>query len=100
MATGGLLLEDLPAADRRRLRLKTDVLALRVKHVGQFGAHAAAKRAGFRKGDIIVRFDGLDRHMTETELIARGVTRHRRGVQVPVTVLRAGKRLALKLPMQ
>lgn len=100
MATGGLVLEDLSAAARKKAKLGLQVLALRVKHVGQYNEHAVAKRAGFRKGDIIVTFGGSSLRITETQLIARGVTRYKRGQRIPVTVLRAGRRVMLQLPMQ
>lgn len=100
MATGGLVLEDLPDEERTALKLDDDALALRVKHVGQYGDHAAAKRAGFEKGDIVVEFDGDARRLRETEVLALGMNKYRRGQKVPVTVLRGEKRLELQLPMQ
>ena len=100
MGTGGLVLEHLPEADREKLDLPADTLALRVKHVGQYGDHAAAKRAGFKKDDVVVELDGRSEPMRETDLLAYAVQRKKRGEQVPVTVLRAGKRVLLKLPMQ
>ena len=100
MGTGGLVLEDLPNAARRKAGLSPTELALRVKHVGQFGEHAAAKRAGFKNGDIVVAFDGRTKRMTESSLLAYVVQKRMPGARVPVTVLRAGKRLHLTLPMQ
>lgn len=49
MAPGGLQLEDLPDEERRTRDLPADRLALLVKHVGEYGRHATAKKAGFRK---------------------------------------------------
>ena len=100
MATGGLVLEALPAAERRNRGLAAERLALRVKHVGQYGAHAAGKRAGFKRGDIIVVFDGQTDRMTETDLLAHVLQKRPRGTRIPVTVLRASKRVELKLPTQ
>lgn len=100
MATGGLVLESLPAERRRELKLAENSLALRVKYVGQYNEHAAGKHAGFQEGDILVEFDDLSEPWRETELIAYGVTKKNRGDIVPVTVLRDGKRIELKLPMQ
>jgi hypothetical protein len=87
MATGGLVLE---AADD----------GLRVKHVGQYGAHAAAKTAGFREGDVVVSFDGKADFKREMDLIAYAVTARKAGEKVPVTVMRDGKKVELALPMQ
>lgn len=100
MATGGLLLESMPAEDREQAGLKEGEMGLRVKHVGQYGPHAAAQNAGFRQGDIIVAFDGRSDLERETDLMAYALTNHRPGEQVPVSVLREGKRIDLMLPMQ
>jgi hypothetical protein len=100
MGTGGLLMENLAAAERKKSKLAGDRLALFIKHVGQYGAHAAAKRAGFRKGDIIVAVNGKNGAMTETDFLAYVLQNHKPGERVPVTVLRAGKEVKLQLPMQ
>ncbi len=100
MTTGGLKLEELSADDRRQAGLSDDSLALRIKHVGQYGAHAAAKNAGFQKGDILVSLDGSDKRLSESELMTRLINDHRPGDRVPVIVLRSGKRTPLELPMQ
>ncbi|MCO6457134.1 MAG: PDZ domain-containing protein [Pirellulaceae bacterium] len=100
MVTGGLVLETLPDEARRELNLPDGSMALRVKHVGQYGAHAAAKRAGFQQGDVIVEFDGRSDLPREADLLALGATAHKPGEQVNVTLLRGGKRVTLRLPMQ
>ena len=100
MVTGGLLLEELPAADRSNAGLAADTLALRVKHVGQFGAHAAAKNAGFKQGDVVVAVDGKSDRLTDGELMAALVRRTKPGDKVAVTVLRGGQKVELTLPMQ
>jgi hypothetical protein len=100
MGTGGLLLESLPDADREKSGLTASVLALRVKHAGEYGEHAVAKNAGFRKGDIIVEFDGRSDPMTESSLLAHALQKKMPGDRVPVAVLRDGERVKLKLPMQ
>ena len=100
MGTGGLLLEALPDADRRKAGLAADALALRVKHAGRYGEHGASLRAGFRKGDIIVALDGITSRMTETDLLAHTLQKKQRGEKVPATVLRGGRRIDLKIPMQ
>jgi hypothetical protein len=93
MATGGLLLE--PAGEQ-----PADGMALRVKHVGQYGPHAAARDAGFRQGDVVVSFDGRTDLRREADVLAHGVTDRKPGDRVPVVVLRDGKRVTLTLPMQ
>ena len=72
MVTGGILFESASDEQRRRAGVGKGKLALVAKHVGQYGAHAVAKRAGFRKGDIVVSFNGLDQDMTTSQLLAYG----------------------------
>lgn len=91
MATGGLVLETVPAAKGEP--------TLRVQRVGAFGPHAAAQRAGFKQGDVILAWDG-QRLNTEADVILHGVTRRKPGDIIPVTVLRSGSTIELKLPMQ
>jgi hypothetical protein len=100
MTTGGLLLESLSADDRRAAGLADDVLALRVKHVGQYGEHAAAKHAGFQKGDILVELNGKTAPLTESEWMTLLINTQRPGDRVSVTVLRDAKRVTLALPIQ
>jgi len=90
MATGGLVLKDDPGTN----------LALRVDYVGQYNDHAAGKRAGFKKDDIIVRVDSETRPMTESELFRYLLQNKSKGDKVPVTVMRAGEKVELTLPMQ
>ncbi len=75
-------------------------MALRVKHVGEYGKHAAAKRAGFLKDDVVVEVDGVTKRTSEGELIGQLLRKHPAGTAVNATVLRGGKRVELKLPMQ
>ncbi|MEZ6126573.1 MAG: Trx7/PDZ domain-containing (seleno)protein [Planctomycetaceae bacterium] len=100
MVTGGLKLEEATAEERARLKIPDDRMALKVQHVGQYGAHAAAKRAGFQKGDVIVRFGDQDDFLTATSLLAFGATQTTPGEKVTVTVNRAGREIQLNLPMQ
>src|SRR5690606_14850002 len=67
---GGMKLTDLDDEQRAELGLGGDAMALKVNHVGQYGEHAVAKRAGMLIGDIIVGFGGQDGRMSETELLA------------------------------
>ena len=75
-------------------------MALRVEHVGQYGAHAEAKRAGFEKGDVIVAFDGMEEDLTESEVLAHAAQHTTPDQQVAVTALRGGKPVKLSLKMQ
>ena len=100
MATGGMLLKSLSEEDRRQAKLPTDTLALRAQHVGQYNEHAVAKRAGIKKGDILVEFNGQKSAWTESDLIAYALQNTKPGSRVPVVMLRGGKRLKFVLRMQ
>lgn len=100
MATGGLLLEDVPADERGKNGIPQSGMALRVRHVGQFGAHAAAKNAGFQQGDVLVSFDGKNDLTTDSAVLRYGVSRKQPGDRVVVEVIRDGQKRSLTLPMQ
>ena len=100
MLTGGLRLEPLTQDERASLNLDSSAVGLRVKHVGQFNAHAAGKKAGFKVGDVLIKVGDLHRPATESQLLAALINEHRPGDKLPVEVLRDEKRLTLHLPIQ
>ncbi|MDO8545259.1 MAG: Trx7/PDZ domain-containing (seleno)protein [Opitutaceae bacterium] len=100
MAFGGMTLVDLDDAARQSRGLPKDSVALLVKGVGQYGKHAAAKKAGFQKDDVVVAIDGISGRITEARLIGHLLQRHKIGESLPVTVVRGTERLTLDLPMQ
>ena len=101
MALGGMVLEDLSDEERAARGLKNADLTLVVKSVGQYGKHAAAKKAGFQKDDVILQIGHhLYRRITEGELLGFLLQTYRVGEELPVTVLRGKQRVELKLPMQ
>jgi serine protease Do len=75
-------------------------MALLVKTVGQYNKHAAAKNAGFQKGDVIVALGEDTARMTESELLGRLLQTTRPGQKLKATVLRGAERVELQLPMQ
>jgi hypothetical protein len=97
MALGGLLLKDAPQQKRAAARLASDALALEVAHVGEYGEHAVAKKAGFKKDDLIVRVDNLNTRRTESELLGYLLQRRMPGDRVPFIVLRDGEQVELEL---
>jgi hypothetical protein len=100
MVLGGLFIEDLPDDKRTERNLPKDSMAFFVKHAGEYGIHAAAKNAGFRKDDVIVALDGNDRRISESELIGILMEKHVPGDKVKGTVLRGNERVDLMLPIQ
>jgi hypothetical protein len=99
MGSGGLLLVELGQDERKERGLPGDALGLFVKHVGEYGEHATAMRAGFQKGDVIVAVDGKRNRFSESQFLAHTLAL-RPGSKITATVLRAGKELDLVLPMQ
>jgi hypothetical protein len=85
---GGMKLSDLDDDRRSGLGLDESSMALHADHVGQYGEHAVAKRAGMVIGDVILSFDGLNHRMTESELLAHVLQRRERGDDVELVVLR------------
>jgi hypothetical protein len=100
MGTGGLRLEPLAEAGRKRLEIADGTMALRVQHVGQYQAHAAGKRAGFQKGDVLISFDGKTDLHRDSDVLAYAVNHRKPGDKVPVVLLRGGRKMTLYLPMQ
>lgn len=101
MVTGGMKLDPLPEEERQAAGLTDPAkMALLVQHVGQYGPHAAAKKAGFQKGDVIVAFNHRTDLMREGDLLAYGVANLPAGETIPVTFLRNGRKKTLMLPMQ
>lgn len=98
-ALGGLFLKPLSAEERAERGLGDSTLALRVQHVGAFPPHDGAKRAGFQKDDVVVAFHERRDMLRETDLLAYVLHQLKPGESVPVTVVRNGKPLELKLPV-
>lgn len=100
MTTGGMLLEPATSEQRQDAGVVEGQMALHAKHVGQYGAHAAAKRAGVRKGDILVAFDGKTDLLREADIFKHGMSERKPGQRVPIIISREGKRIQIQLPMQ
>ena len=100
MTTGGLVLQDLSDPERQKRSLTTNAMALLVEYVGQYNEHAAGKRAGFQKDDIILELDSRNERMSESELFRFLLQNKQKGERVSATVLRNGTPHTLHLPMQ
>lgn len=100
MAAGGMWLENLPAADRQASKLGADKLALRVKHVGEYGNHAVAKKAGVRKGDVIVALEGSSTPLSETGFLAQVLHHKLPGQPIKLTLLRGEQRIDVSFNAQ
>ena len=100
MAFGGMRLEAMSDADKRSKGISADEMALLALNVGQYGRHALAKKQGFKKGDIIVEVDGSRTARSEGDLMADILLNQKAGTRIPATVLRNGKEIDLKIPVQ
>jgi hypothetical protein len=100
MVLGGLVLDSLSEQERREAGVPAETMALRVSHVGQYGAHATAKRQGFRKEDILISYDGRDDLERETDVLAYATANLRPGQRIQVGVWRDGRKQDLTLPIQ
>lgn len=91
MALGGMLLSRMSPEERQADGLPEDKMALRAEHVGQYNDHAVAKRAGLRKGDVIVKFDGIDDDLSESALLRQVLGKRKRGESVRFLYRRDGE---------
>ena len=96
---GGLFLKDVTAEQREELKLPESGLALRVEHAGEYAPHDVAKRAGFRRNDILVSFDDRTDLTRETDLLHYAINHKNPGSSVPVVIVRGGQRTTLTLPI-
>lgn len=100
MSTGGMLLKDLNDEKRNERGIARDQMALFAEHVGEYGTHAAAKKAGFKKEDVLVEVDGISKRTSESELIGHLLAKYQPGAKVKAKVLRGDEKLELEFPIQ
>lgn len=99
IALGGMRLEALTEEERREASLDQG-MALRVRSAGKYGAHATARKTGFRPDDILVEYDGQTDFKTEADLFAHVSQNRSAGERVPIRFLRDGREMSLSLPIQ
>lgn len=98
MGTAGMKLD---AIEDRPAGVPKDGMALKVAHVGMYGGpHGAAKAAGIQIGDTLVAFDGRTDLLRETDVFTYAMREKKPGDMVPVKVVRNGRTLEMKIPMQ
>lgn len=100
MAFGGMVMESMTDEQRQEAGAPTGKMALRVKHVGQYGEHARAKQAGLLKDDIVISYDGIDSPRTESELLAHAMQNKRRDDPVQIVVLRGKEQKTFTVKLQ
>ena len=99
-ALGGLFPIELPAEQRAKLKLPAEKMGLLIEHVGQYAPHDIAHKAGVRKGDVLVGFDGRTDFGRETDLIAYALREKKSGESVKLDLMRSGtaQTITMKLP--
>ena len=100
MVTGGMLLESLNNDRRNKLSIAKDAMALRVKHVGKYGPHAAAKKAGVKQDDVVVQYNGRTDLLSDSALLAYGIKTLKIGDKIKVKLLRGGVQKTVTIPIQ
>ena len=100
IAAGGMVLESLTAEEKTDRGVAKESMALRVKRAGRYGPHAAARRAGIKEGDVLIRFDSQQDLQTEQQLLTYVVTNKKPGDKVAVKLLRGERSLEYNLPIQ
>jgi hypothetical protein len=100
MALGGMVLRPLGEEQRAALAQEPHAIGLLVHNLGYYGEHAAAKNAGFQKGDVIVALEGFEGPITESRLIGELLRRYPNKTRLDAVVLRDGQRISLKWPIQ
>ena len=99
-ALGGMFPVELPDDQRAKLKLAPDKMGFSIQHVGQFAPHDLAHKAGVKKDDILVGFDGRSDILRETDLIAYSLHEKKSGDTIKVDLVRNGtaKTIELILP--
>lgn len=97
---GGQLLESTEDAAKEDRGTQPPTMALRVKHVGQYGDHALAKQAGVQVGDVLVSVDGRTDLLRETDVLAYGLENHRPGETIDFVYLRGDERIPISIRQQ
>ncbi len=99
-ALGGMFPTALPADQRTKLKLAPEKMGFLLEHVGTFAPHDIAHKAGVRKGDVLVGFDGRGDFARETDMIAYALREKKPGDSVKLELLRNGtpQTVTMKLP--
>ncbi len=100
MVLGGMFLENMTAEEIKAEGLDEKSMALRIKHVGQFGPHATAHKAGVLKGDILLGFDEKTNLLRESDVFFYAIDSKKAGDMVSLTLKRNKNILQIKIPIQ
>lgn len=96
-ALGGMYLVPASEAERSRLKVAPDQMALRVEHVGKYAPHDVAHRAGVRDGDMLVGCDSRTDFNRETDLIVHVLRTKRPGDRLALLLSRGNQNLTVAI---
>lgn len=100
LAIPGFGFFDLDAPKRIQMGLKGDAIAIEVAHIAAGKDDSkAARKAGLRKGDVIVGVDGMTSGMKVSDLLAYLLQKKRPGQSVALTVRRGANTLQIRLTL-
>lgn len=100
MVTGGIRFMPVTSSERMELKISPNQLALRVKHLGLYGPHGVATRAGVKKGDVLVVCDNQVADWTTTEVLGYLSSKFSKGDLVEMEFLRGSQRIKVKILQQ
>ena len=102
VALGGMVLKDLPTAERQRSGIGEKEMALRVDNIWRRGRNSDsnAQKAGIRRGDIIVGYGDRTDRLTESGVIAYVLQAEPQAKALPIKLLRNEKQVTVKLSLE
>jgi len=90
----GVMIQDITPALAKEFKLKDDSGAL----VGDVVPNGPADKAGFKDGDVVVKYDGKD--VVDSRRLRLAVGETKPGATVPVKILRNGESMNLEVTVQ
>ncbi len=102
VALGGMVLKDLPNAERQRGGIGEKEMALRVDNIWRRGRNSDsnAQKAGIRRGDIITGYGDRTDRLTETGVIAYVLQEAPQAKTLPIKLLRNGEQVEIELSLE
>ncbi len=97
MGLGGMALKPCSPEERMELGVVDGHMALMIQHVGAFGPHDRAKKAGLQKGDVLIEYDGRRDLLRETDLLVHSINRVEVGRPVQVRIRRGSEEKTLEV---
>ena len=104
VALGGMVLQDLPDAERQSKGIGKTEMALNVEAVSRrsrrSNSETNAQKAGIRRGDIIIAYGDQTDRLTESGIIAYILQEHPQTKALPIKLLRNGAQVEVGLSLE